>query len=78
MSKRREHRGTFDCVDKDGKVHAVKYYAIVDSEETRGGVFDNDGAHELVCEGRRVDYIAKGHYQTMDGVELKTDDPRAP
>ena len=78
MSKRREHRGSYDCLDKEGQVHVVKYYAIVDSSETRGGIFDREGEHELLCEGERVDYIAKGHYQTLDGVEIKTDDPRAP
>jgi hypothetical protein len=78
MPQRREHRGTFDCVDKDGQVYVVKYYVTVDPSEARGGVFDHDGTHELVCDGKRLDYIVKGHYQTLDGVELRTDDPRAP
>ena len=78
MSRRREHRGTFNCVDKDGNVHAVKYYVTLDPAEARGGVFNQEGVHEFTCNGKPIDYIAKGHYQTHDGVELVTDDPRAP
>jgi len=75
---RNEYRGSFDCNGSDGRTRTVKHFVSVTDVGLRSGGVTRDGTGELHCEGEVVNHVAKGHYQTFAGIDLKSDDPTAP
>ena len=75
---RREYRGSYECNGSDGRIRTVKNFVSVDVVGLRSDGVTTDGVSELHCEGEIVTRLEKGHYQSVAGLHLKTDDPGAP
>lgn len=75
---RSEYRGSFDCEASDGRVRTIKHFVNVVDVGSRSRGETKDGLGEIHCEGEVVHHVKKGHYQTMAGINITTDDPNAP
>ena len=78
MEIRTERRGSFRCTGSDGNGYVVDRVVNIHTETLRGKVSIRDGETVFRCNGHTVGRIAKGHYRTWTGVDLKARDPHAP
>jgi hypothetical protein len=78
MEIRTERRGSFRCTGSDGNGYVVDRIVNIHTETLRGKVSIRDGETVFRCNGHAVGRIAKGHYRTWTGVDLKARDPHAP
>jgi hypothetical protein len=75
---RTEHRGSYRCIGSDGNGYIVERFVNIDTDTLRGRPTTSDGETVYRCNGHVVGRIAKGHYRTWTGVDLKARDPKAP
>ena len=75
---RTEHRGSFRCTGTDGNGYIVERIVNLDPHGRCGRDTLLDGETVYRCNGHVVGRIAKGHYRTWTGVDLKAHNPKAP
>jgi hypothetical protein len=75
---RTEHRGSFPCTGTDGNGYIVERIVNLDPHSRHGRNALLDGETVYRCNGHVVGRIAKGHYRTWTGVDLKAHNPKAP
>jgi hypothetical protein len=78
MTPIEEHRGSLTCRGSDGRTYNVDIFFRIATKKSYGGKTKRDGAKILTCEAGELSYVAKGHYRTSTGIDLKADEPDAP
>ena len=75
--RRKTMTGSFGAMDDQGQKHRVFVYTDYD-DDGHGGTVKGQPKLQL-SDGRLVNRIAKGEYETVDGqLKLRSNDPGAP
>jgi hypothetical protein len=70
--------GRFTCLAVDGTAGTLNAMIEFERTSTLPTHRDHPVGWVLFWRGKRVEWIAKGHYRTSNGLELLTSNPDAP